>query len=157
MVTVEVEGINDLIARFGIVLKGTEDLRQLGTWDWVQSEFYKIEKAQFGGEGIGASGKWKALSPKYKKAKLAKYGPMPILQATGKLYKSMTSQGGDAVVEKTAQTMTLGSKLPYAGYAHKPRPVIDFSPEQEKQLMKPIQTKLKQLIANARLSDTRGF
>jgi phage gpG-like protein len=163
-VTVEVQGINDLVARFDQVRRGTEDFRQLGTWDWVQSEFYKVLKAQFGSEGAaGRSGKWKELSPKYKVWKQRKYGSLPILQLTGRLYRSLTSQGGDAVVEKSAQEMTLGTRVPYAGYHQSgtgrmsARKVIDFSPEQEKQLKRPIQEKLKQLIANARLRDERGF
>jgi phage gpG-like protein len=154
---IEVDGVNETLAAFLKVQKGVADLRQLGTWDWVQSEFYKIEKAQFGGEGIGKSGKWKALSPKYKVWKQKKYGNLPINQRTQDTYKSLTSQAKGSVVEKQAQEMTIGTSIPYAGYIQKDRPLIDLSPEQEKQLVKPIQEKLKQLIQNARLSDERGF
>jgi phage gpG-like protein len=156
-VLVEVEGINELVAKFGLIQHGLQDMRQLGTWDWVQSEFYKVLKAQFGGEGVGKSGKWKALSPKYKAWKLRKYGDLPINQRTKDLYKSLTSQTTGSVVEKSAQEMTIGTSIPYAGYVHRKRPLLDFSPEQEKQLVAPIQKKLSQLIDNARLKDERGF
>ncbi|MCA1589176.1 MAG: hypothetical protein LC734_02055 [Acidobacteria bacterium] len=157
-VTVEVEGINDLVSRFEVIRKGTADLRQLGTWDWVQREFYKIEVEMFDTAGsAGKSGQWKPLTPKYHVAKMRKYrGPTRLLIASGKFRKSMTQAGGDAIVEKHPQEMTLGSKVSYAGYLQKgtakmpARPVIDFSPDHEKRLMEPIKTKLLQLLQNAR-------
>lgn len=162
---IEVEGANQLLASFLAVQKGIVDLRQLGTWDWVQSEYYKIVKAQFGSEGgAGLSGKWKPLTPKYRERKIKKYGDMPILQASGRFYKSMTSEGADgSITEKKPQELTLGSSVPYGPYHQKGggslprREVISFTPDQEKRLVKPIETKLKQLIANAKLSDLRGF
>ena len=91
------------------------------------------------------------------------YGDMPILQATGKMYKSLTSEGGDAVVDKQALEMTLGSSDPKSAYHNRgggrlpQRKIFDFTPDQQKQIMKPIQKKLEQLIDNAKLRDIRGF
>jgi phage gpG-like protein len=159
MITFTVDGIQEMITRLGYVERGVVDLRQLGTWDWVQTEFYKIEKEQFDSEGSsGASGKWAALTPKYATWKQKKYGSLPILQLTGKLYKEMTTEAG--VVEKKAQEMTLGTRLPYAGYhqgGKKPRPPLSMTPEQEDMLAEPVRKKMKQLIQNAGLSDLRGF
>lgn len=161
---IDVDGVQLTLAAFGKVERGILDLRQLGTWDWVQSEFYKVEKEQFGSEGgSGASGKWKALSSPYKERKQAKYGDMPILQATGRMYKSITSAGGDSIVDKQPLEMTLGSAVPYSRYHNRGggrlprRAILDFTPDQEKQIMKPIQKKLEQLIDNAKLRDIRGF
>lgn len=162
--TIEVEGQRELLASFLMVQEGLVDLRQLGTWDRVQTEFYKVLKDQFGSEGAaGKAGKWKPLSPKYAKVKLRKYGALPILQATGKLYRAMTSQGGDSFVEKKAQEMTIGTKLPYAAFHQRggkrlpQREIISLTDEQEKQITAPIQEKLKQLVANAKLRERRGF
>lgn len=157
-VTVELEGLPELLAQFRGVEVGMLDFRTLGTWDWVQSEFYKVEKAQFASEGAaGAGGKWTALNPAYAARKEKKWGPVPILQASGRLYRSMTSANADGVVEKRPLELILGSRVKYGGYHQKgtsrmaKRPPIDFTPEQETQLMKPIQTHLKQIVSQAKL------
>lgn len=165
---IQVDGVQSTIAAFDKVIRGTLDLRQLGTWDAVQKEFYQIEKDQFQSSGgVGRSGKWKELSPAYEKAKIAKYGTYALLvgplRATDRLYKSLTGPGPDAVVDKQAQEMTLGSSVPYGPYHQRgggrlpKREPISLTPEQEKQLVKPIKKKLTQLIDNAKLRDVRGF
>jgi len=161
-VTVELEGLPELLTQFRGVEVGMLDFRTLGTWDWVQSEFYKIEKAQFASEGsAGASGKWTALNPAYAKRKEKKWGPMPILQASGRLYRSMTSANADGVVEKRPLELVLGSRVKYGGYHQKgtptmaKRPPIDFTPEQETQLMKPIQAHLRQIVSQGKLTNIR--
>ena len=160
---IEIEGMADLLAGFKTVEEGMIDFRQLGAWKGVQHEFYKIQKDIFGSEGSsGKTGKWKALSPNYAKVKQKKYGAMPILQATGKMYREFTSDTGN--VTQTAQEMTFRFSQP-AGYhmskaARKKMPYrssMEFTDDQEKQIMKPVQDKLKQLIANAKLRDLRGF
>lgn len=159
MFTVEVEGMAELLAAFKTVEQGMIDFRQLGTWNAVQSEFYKIQKEIFDKEG---QPKWKALSPNYAKVKQRLYGSKPILQATGAMYKEFTSDTGN--VTKTAQEMTIKfsppagfhmskaarSKMPY-------RSSLDLTNEQEERLTEPVRKKLKQLIANAKLRDIRGF
>jgi phage gpG-like protein len=163
--SIQIEGMSELLASFKTVEEGMLNFRQLGAWKGVQSEFYKIQKAQFGSEGsAGKSGKWQALSPGYAKAKQKRYGSRPILTASGTLYKSLTSANASgAVVEMTAQELTLGTSVKYVGYHQRGtkrmprREPISFTNEQEKQLMKPIQDKLKQLIANAKLTQLRGF
>ena len=158
MFTIEVKGLNELVAGFKLVEKGVLDFRQLGAWKAVRTEFYKIMKEQFSSEGsAGRSGRWKSLSPKYKAIKDRKYGVLPILQRTKRTYQSLTRQGADTVVEEDAQAMSVGTKVPYAKYHQETRPIISLTDAQEKQLMKPIQTKLKQLVANARLKELRGF
>lgn len=162
-IDLEVEGMAALIGSFEKVERGFLDLRQLGTWDWVQSEFYKVVKDQFAAEGQGKSGKWKPLSSKYAAVKSKRYGNAPILQASGRLYKSMTAAGGEAIVDKQPQEMTLGSTVPYGKYHQggtnrmPKRPIIDFTDAQEKQIFAPIGKKLRQLIDNAKLRDIRGF
>lgn len=161
-VTVTVEGADKLAAAFKTVEKGL-DFRTLGTWDAVTSEFRKIEKEQFAGEGIGPSGKWKALSAAYAKRKIKKWGSTPILQASGRLVKSLTGNSSDSVVEKTADELTIGTTVPYAGYHQRgtktmpSRPPVDLSEQHTDRLGKVITRKMKQLVANARLADKQGF
>lgn len=160
--TVDIEGLPELLDAFEGVSRGMLDFRDLGTWDAVQFEFYKIEKEQFSSEGAaGASGKWKPLSSPYKERKARQYGAVPILTASGRLYRSLTSSGGDAVVEKRPLELVLGSRVPYArhhqsGTGRMPkREPISITPEQEKRLMKPVQDHLKQIVANAKLRSLR--
>lgn len=162
-VEITVEGAQDLAARFAIVEKGL-DFRELGTWDAVASEFYKIEKEQFESEGsAGASGKWKALTPKYAARKQKKYGPVPILTASGEMRRSLTNRGAPgSVLEKSADELVIGTTIAKAGYHQRgsgrlpQRKPIDPSESQVSRLSAVIQGKMKQLIANARLRDLRG-
>lgn len=155
-----VEGLADLINSFEKVERGTLDLRQLGTWDWVQSEFYKATREKFENAGPG----WAPLSSSYETAKTRKFrGPTRILISSGAGMRSLTADGGDAVVDKQPQEMTLGSSLKYMGYHHTgtrkmpKRDPIEFSDAQTEQIVAPIGKKLKQLIDNAKLRDIRGF
>lgn len=162
-ISVEVDGVQDTIRAFEKVEKGIVDFRELGTWDWVQSEFYKIQKEIFASEGAaGKGGKWKALSSPYAAIKQAKYGDMPILQASGKMYKTFTSDAGN--VDKKADSMTFQFDAP-AGYhmgkggrGKMPyRSSLDLNPEQQKRLLEPVSKKLKQLIMNAKLRYYQGL
>ncbi len=158
---IKIDGVDQTLAAFGKVERGVLDLRQLGTWDWVQSEFYKVVKSIFDNEG-GQSA-WKPLSSPYKERKAKQYGEMPILVATGYMRTSLTSAGSGSVVDKQPLEMTLGSSDPKSRYHNRgggrlpKREIFDFSPEQIKQITAPIQKKLEQLIDNAKLRDIRGF
>ena len=162
-IKVEVDGVQQTIAAFEKVERGIVDLRQLGTWDWVQSELYKVQKEIFASEGsAGKGGKWKGLSSPYKEIKAAKWGDKPILQASGAMYKEFTSDAGN--VEKKEQEMTFTFNSPAAfhmgkgGRSKMPyRSSLDLTKEQEERVLAPIAKKLRQLIDNAKLRDIRGF
>lgn len=161
-VDVEVDGVLETVHALEKVERGVVDFRQLGTWDAVQSEFYKIQKEIFDTEGgAGASGKWAALSSPYAEIKQKKYGSQPILQATGRLYREMTTEAG--VAEKKEQEIVLGSQLPYGGIHNRgggrvpQRRILDLKEEHQKRLVAPIKKKMEQLIDNAKLRDVRGF
>ena len=164
-VTVKVEGKEELLASFAKVRQGILDLRQLGAWKAVAGVFRRIVKEAFASEGAsGKSGRWKALSSPYKERKLKKWGDVPILQASGKMYRSLTQEGAEnSVYQEDALELTIGTSDPKAGYHQRggsrlpKREPVSFTPDQESQLAQPIQQKLKQLIANAKLADIRGF
>lgn len=167
-ITVEIEGMEALLAQYGNIERGLLDFRQLGAWKGVQIEFYKIVGEVFKSEGSSnKGGKWAALSPAYAKVKEKRYGKMPILQASEALYKSLTSSGATgSVYNETAQELEIGTSIKYAEYHQSDEPrktklpqrkILAFTDAQEKQLMKPIQEKLKQLVQNARLRGLRGF
>lgn len=153
----EIEGTQELLNSLTQVQRGLVDFRDLGTWNAVQSEFYKVQKEIFAAEGPG----WKELSHPYAEIKQAKYGNKPILQATGKMYAEFSSDKGN--VDKQAQSMSFTfsqpagfhmskgarSKMPY-------RSSLDLTNDQEQRVTEPIIKKLKQLIDNAKLRDYRN-
>jgi phage gpG-like protein len=154
---IEVEGVKELVTAFEKVQDGVADLRKNAIWLKVQQAFYREVKDHFAGEGTGQSGKWKELSSPYKEWKAKKWGAVPILQASGKMYKSLTREGADAIVDKQPLEMTLGTKVKYAKYHQggtkkmPARPVYDFTQDQKRKIVQPVQDGLRQLIANARL------
>lgn len=152
---VKIEGVPEVIRAFEKVQDGVADLRKNAIWLRVQQAFYKAVKAIFASEG-GKSGKWQDLKSPYKEIKAKKYGT-PILVATGRFKRSLTQDGGEAIVDKQATEMTLGSSVPYGKFhqtgtkkmpARKP---IDFTEDAEKRILQPIGDGLRQLIDNARL------
>lgn len=162
-VTVELEGVKETLAQFKGIELGMVDFRQLGAWKAVRSVFYKIVGSIFKAEG-GASGKWKALTPAYQRVKVRKWGNQPILTASGALYRSLTQEGTQgSTFSETPQEMEIGTTIKYAGFHQSgtrkmpARPILDFTDEQESQLMKPIQDKLVQLVGNAKLRTLRGL
>lgn len=161
---IDVEGLPQTHAAIDYFERGMSDLRQGAVWLRVQQAFYRIMKGQFASEGgQGKSGGWAPLSSPYKERKIKRYGNKPILQATGRTYRSMTAEGGDSIVDKQPQEMTLGTRVPQAkfhqaGTGKMPaRPIIDMSDEDEKKLVEPILLRARQLVDNAKLRDRRGF
>lgn len=158
--TITTDGFDTTLKAFETVERGILDLRQLGTWDWVESKYREVVAKQFESEGsAGKSGRWRELKSPYKERKAAKYGEMPILQATKRMYKSVATKSGESTVDKQPLEMELTSTVPYGKYygADSERPVHDFTSEQEKKIFSPVEKKLVQLIDNAKLRDVRGF
>lgn len=164
-ISVDIVGERELLEALGTVEKGMLNLNQLGVWKRVQSVFYKTVTAIFeSGGGASAAGQWAPLSSKYAAVKNRLYGgPTRVLIASGGMYRSLTSPGGNAVVEMGPQEATFGSRDPKSrwhndGSGRNPRrPIFEFTEEQKEGFAEPIKEKLKQLVDNAKLRQTRGF
>lgn len=85
----------------------------------ISDDFRVIERRQFDSEGAYASGGWAPLKP----STVARRGGRahPILRtpgdAGGRLRRSLTTKGArDAVRDITADSMTVGTRVPYAKY-----------------------------------------
>jgi phage gpG-like protein len=149
---IEVIGATAWNGAFIGVTKHIEDMR--GVWAAIQSSMFRIFGEQFASEGgAGASGKWAALTHPYAALKAEKYGDMPILQASGKMMSSLTSNTEDTVAEFEPQGAVFGTSLKYARFHQtgtkrmKARPIVALSQEQSRFLHKEIQ---KELIAEMR-------
>jgi phage gpG-like protein len=138
------------IARFS---EGVSDYRAI--WPIISDDFYSQEKRQFESQGAaGSLGQWKELSPAYRGWKEAKYPGMPILQRTGKLFRSLTSANAEgAVFVPTRKTLTLGSSVPYGIYHQSPaprrvlprRPEVDLTEAFNRRIMHHMQVYLVQI------------
>ena len=136
-VTIEQAGKDDAFRRLDALASALRDLSDM--WPDVRDEFFTIEQEMFDSEGASnASGGWEPLSAHYAAWKDANFGT-PILQRTGTLMASLTSDAADVVM--TADSLTVGTSIPYAGYhqygtSRMPaRPVIDLSPANQERLI----------------------
>jgi phage gpG-like protein len=142
----EVQGVVELDRAFNRVNEYISDFRSI--WPSVTTTVYSIFNQQFASEGAhGASGKWPALSPAYKKWKEVNYPGQPILRLTNSLYESMTSpEGLDSIYRPERDSLTIGSKAPYAAKQHQDRPIISLTESDKREITKSIQLPLVQFI-----------
>lgn len=100
------------IARFA---DGVADYR--GVWPVIADDFYAQVKDQFKSEGTEGGDKWQELTPVYAKYKEAHWPGKPILQRTGNLMTSLTTQNDpNSVYIAARKTLTLGSRVSYARF-----------------------------------------
>lgn len=165
-ITLEVGGVAEfdrVFSRAGAVIS---DLRPV--WEEIKQEFFEIEQDQFQSSGTkGASGKWKELSPLTQARKIKKYGTFAVvagpLIATERMYKSLTRQTDDTVFESDAQSMVIGTKVPYAKYHQRggrnlpQREVISFSEAQKLKMQKRIQKEIVRQMRQSRVPMNETF
>ena len=78
----------------------------------IHQHFMQSRKLIFKLKGPG---KYKDLSPRYKKRKQKEHGFIyPILKATGRLESSITSENQDHIGIVRPRSLTIGSAVPYA-------------------------------------------
>jgi phage gpG-like protein len=90
----------------------------------VRDLFYKLEKEQFESGGkYSPGGAWAPLAQGTIDAKVRAGLPPDILVATGRLKASLTTSGdADAKYETTADSMTIGSNVPYGMFHQSTQP-----------------------------------
>lgn len=143
-----VDGFQQFDRAFNRIDEYISDFRSV--WPSVAKAFYEIEREQFASEGAhGASGKWPALSPAYKRWKDVHFPGMGILKATTELFESLTSMEAlNAVFRVGPDELTIGSSAPY-GTAHQrgtgrmpARPPISMNDADKIKIQKAIQSEL---------------
>lgn len=81
----------------------------------VVAKVHEQMKDQFRTEGArGPAGRWTALTPTYARRKAALFARRPILYLTGALHDSLTGDGPNSVVTYGANSVFVGTNLPYA-------------------------------------------
>ena len=110
-VEIQVEGQRELIRGFNQLAEEFRDFRPV--WKDIKPILFDIEKKLFDSEGgSGKSGKWKSLTKPYSEIKQKRFGNKKILEASGKLRKSLTSDTSDTIFETSKDELIFGSKLP---------------------------------------------
>lgn len=150
-----VQGVEVLNRAFNRIEEHISDFR--GIWPGVATEIYAINVEQFESEGSrGASGKWAALSPAYKRFKEIHFPGQPILQAEGNLIDSLTNpEASDAIFRPQREVLTIGSQDPKArphqlGLGNLPaRPIFSFTEERKRRIQKAIQANLVEFTRRA--------
>lgn len=100
---------------FRVLAEGLTDLRPV--WPEIELQFFRAELEQFSSEGARGGARWQPLSARYAKWKAKRYPGKPILQRTGRLLRSLSVVGGpDSVRIVEPMSLTLGTRMPYAGY-----------------------------------------
>jgi phage gpG-like protein len=145
---IELEGQREFDRTFTRFTENLRDFRQL--WPSVISVLRKISEEQFAFEGRGKSGAWQPLSPKYAAWKEKNYPGSPILQRTGALQLSLTSNTAHSIVRAGKEELEFGTTLRYGIYhqSRKPRkrlprrPIFDFNEQDKNRVTKAIQARL---------------
>ncbi|MGC2234257.1 MAG: hypothetical protein WBA09_22340 [Candidatus Acidiferrum sp.] len=94
-----------------------ENIKDFRPHIWPQVRNRAIKpwlRAQFSQEGHGEHGKWAPLSEKYAVRKEMKWGFKPILEASGKLKRSLLAASNKGVM--TARTFEYGTDVAYGLY-----------------------------------------
>lgn len=148
MLTIKLEVENEVQFQrtFTRYVSQLRDLRD--TWPGVVTDLRDIAQEQFGGEGIGDSGKWPALSPRYAAWKRRHFPGKSILRRTDRLIESLTGNRADSIVEARPDSLEFGTRVPYAIYHQrgagrlKRRKIFDLNERQRTRIMKTIQKRL---------------
>lgn len=84
----------------------------------MADEFFQSMASVFAAEGaFEERSRWQELSPAYGRWKARHYPGRKILELTGRLKNSLTTKGGpDNVLEITRDTLSVGTRVPYAMY-----------------------------------------
>ena len=127
-IKLRVSGASELTRRLKAQEAAAVDLRPV--WLELRERFVRYETRTFSSQG-GVSGRWAPLSPEYGAWKAQHYGGKRILQRSGDLMRSLSSDLAIEVI--TPHSMLLGSDSRY-GHFHQTgtknmprRKVIDLS------------------------------
>lgn len=115
LLRIDLSGIANMKVATEAMIARALDLRPVFE---VMHQAWTVEMIeQFATEGSYYMGEqWAPLSPEYAKRKMRKYGPMPILIATGALVKSLIGEGGEHVKQIGPDHAVFGTSVPYAQY-----------------------------------------
>jgi len=113
--TFTVNGEKQLDRALGLYASAVKDMRPV--WPDIRDDFTDGQEEQFSSQGQSGSGGWVSLSSDYGAWKALNFPGMPILQRTGRLKSSLTERShADFRYEAGRMGLTMGTKVPYAGY-----------------------------------------
>lgn len=109
-VTVSMPGVENVLVTLEKIDAKLEDLRTI--WPAVIRKFHELELRHFElGGGEGRHGSFAQLKPRYRAWKDRYFPARRILELTGELKKSLTTEEGEFFMEAGPMNLTVGSRL----------------------------------------------
>lgn len=102
-----VEGLTALLGRL-------RDLRP--AWRALVAYLRQTARLQFASQGTRGGSPWQRLTVRYAQRKERVYPGQPILRASDALFRSVTSETPDSIVEVEPQSLAFGTSLARGGY-----------------------------------------
>ena len=115
-ITKTVAGLQALLAR----------LRDLTpAWRNLLAYLRQVTAQTFDTQGGRIGQFWQPLSPAYAKFKAIKWPGQPILRASDRMFRSLTTEGAtDSIAQVSPQALSYGTQTPYAKYHQRGTPKL---------------------------------
>lgn len=133
------------------LLERLRDLRP--AWRQIVVYMRRATLLHFASEGGRGGAQWAPLTPRYAAQKEKVFPGQPIMRASDQLFRSLTDQTADSVVEIEAQALTYGTSLPYGRYHQRgegynpQRKILVVTQEDRRQLKKIVRAHLENQAA----------
>lgn len=107
----------DIAAATEALAAQSERLRDLSPgWRSVLAYMQRQTAAQFDSQGGRSGDGWEPLTARYERRKSRAFPGQPILRASDRLFRSVTTQTADAVQDIAPRVLLYGTRVPYGRY-----------------------------------------
>lgn len=139
--------IDETVAGLEALLARLRDLRP--AWQALAIYLRRSTRLQFASQGSRGGSPWRALTVRYALRKERVYPGQPILRASDQLFRSVTAETPDSIVEVEPQTLNFGTSLARGGYHQRGegnnprRPFLVVTTEDRRQIKKIVRAHLR--------------
>ena len=109
-----IKGETRLAQAFNRLARSIQNYRP--AWPAITALYRQMMSEQFDSQGSRGGRRWVPLSPAYKRWKDIVAPGMPILVLSGKMKASLVGRTGDTIEQFRPSSVTLGTRIRYAGY-----------------------------------------
>lgn len=139
--------IEDTVAALQGLLARLKDLRP--AWRALVVYLRRSTRLQFASQGSRGGSPWQALTVRYATRKEKVYPGQPILRASDQLFRSVTAETPDSIVEALPQELNFGTSLARGSYHQRGegrnprRPFLVVTAEDRQQIKKIVRAHLR--------------
>lgn len=109
-----IKGETRLAQAFNRLARSIQNYRP--AWPAITALYRQMMSEQFESQGSRGGRRWVPLSPAYKRWKDIVAPGQPILVLSGKMKASLVGRTGDTIEQFRPASLTLGTRIRYAGY-----------------------------------------